>query len=135
MQNKELIIRKIKDALDHITEYDMIDFDIENISERPNDFTIQINVSRSDEASKKMTQLSKRYGFTQNIQNMEFKHPVHGKMRVVTFKPRNRKYPVICECVSDGKLYKFTAEHVKISLGGDKAINRKKNLERLKENF
>lgn len=135
MQNKEIIIRKIKDALEHIEDYGMVNFNIEKISERPNDFTIQINVSSSDKESRKMTQLSKQLGFTQNIQNMEFDTPVYGKMRVITFKPRNRKYPVICERIKDGKLYKFTVEHVKTSLGGDNAINRKKNLERLRENF
>ena len=73
--------------------------------------------------------LSKRYGFTQNIIGMVFDHPSLGKVTIKQFKPRNRKYPILGECAKG--LYKFDTSKVKSLLGGDKMINRRKNLENL----
>jgi hypothetical protein len=73
--------------------------------------------------------LSKRYGFTQNIIGMNFNHPSIGEVTISEFKTNNRKYPIIGK--SKSNLFKFTPDQIKKYLGGDKLINRNKNLEKL----
>ena len=51
--------------------------------------------------------------------------------RTSQVKTKNRKYPVIAKSDRDGKMYKFTVEHIKKLIGGDKIINRNANLDKL----
>jgi len=74
--------------------------------------------------------ICKRLGFTQNIIGMQFQG-TNGIYEVVDIKTRNRKYPVIAESKSDGKMYKFSTNHIKYLIGGDKIINRNANLDKL----
>jgi hypothetical protein len=75
------------------------------------------------------TNLSKRFGFTQNIVGMTFEHRMLNTVKITHIKPRNRKYPIIGISSKDGKGYKFTKDQVKLYLGGDKLINRNANLD------
>lgn len=73
--------------------------------------------------------MCKKVGFTQNVIGMSFTQ--NGSLyRIVNIKTRNRKYPVIASSRLGG-LYKFSAETVKLRLGGDKLINRNANLDKL----
>lgn len=69
-------------------------------------------------------------GFTQNIIGMQFQG-TNGIYEIVDIKTRNRKYPIIAKSIRDNKMYKYTVQHVKILIGGDKIINRNANLDKL----
>lgn len=69
-------------------------------------------------------------GFTQNIIGMRFEG-TNGLYEITDIKTKNRKYPVIAKSDRDGKMYKFTVEHIKKLIGGDKIINRNANLDKL----
>lgn len=74
--------------------------------------------------------LCKSIGFTQNVIGMEFK--LRGNSyKITSIKTRNRKYPVIADNLDNGNTYKFTVDHVKKLIGGDKIINRNANLDKL----
>lgn len=123
------IKEKLQAALAKIESEENVRFQFDSINDAlPGNITFNCKVVDKVKESSMMKQLSKRYGFTQNIHMMEFDSG-NATMRVLTFKTRNRKYPVICENVQTGQLFKYSAESVKRLLGGDAMINRKKNLE------
>ena len=72
----------------------------------------------------------KRLGFTQNIIGMKFDNGVKGVYEVVDIKTKNRKYPVMAKA-PNGIVYKFAVDYMKKLIGGDKAINRNANLNKL----
>lgn len=47
------------------------------------------------------------------------------EFRIERIEPNKRKYPIIAKGCSDGKLYKFTAEHVKLMLAASKKSRKK----------
>lgn len=68
-------------------------------------------------------------GLTQNVIGMQFAIST-GLCTVNAIKLSNRKYPIIASC-TNGKNYKFSVSQLKTYIGGDKIINRNKNLELL----
>jgi hypothetical protein len=84
---------KIKQALQVIEE-------LENISISYNGTfssgQMKLNMTITEKNSEKMEsmnfELSKKYGFTQNIIGMEFVSPLSGLFKITEFKTRNRKY-------------------------------------------
>lgn len=74
--------------------------------------------------------MCKKLGFTQNIIGMEFTKN-YLQYEIVDIKLSNRKYPVIVNCISTKKLYKYPVDSIKGLLGGDKIINRNANLSKL----
>lgn len=72
--------------------------------------------------------ICRQLGFTQNIIGMKFAGN-GGEMTIIDIKTKNRKYPVIAE----GKTgtFKYSVDHVKRLIGGDKIINRNANLDKL----
>ena len=95
-------------------------------------FKIQVTI-KSEENNEVNVLLSKNYGFTQNIVGMTFISRKDGSSthEIVGFRPSNRLYKIITKNLKNGKNYKFSINDVKISLGGDKLINRFANLEKL----
>jgi len=60
---------------------------------------------------------SELYGLKASDLGNTFHSPGSGQMfRVVGLKPRNRRYPILAERVSDGKQFKFSASLVKQAL-------------------
>lgn len=95
---------------------------------------IQDNVSIERENSLNLS-ACRRIGFTQNVVGQSFTSVASGgQFRITGVQPRNRKYPVIAENLSNGKSYKFSVAHVKKAFGGDQLINRFSNLEKLTQN-
>ncbi len=94
--------------------------------------TYRVSMTIADVDPVKQTEyeaMCKKVGFTQNVIGMSFTQ--NGSLyRIVNIKTRNRKYPVIASSRLGG-LYKFSAETVKLRLGGDKLINRNANLDKL----
>jgi hypothetical protein len=123
---------KIKQALQGIEE-------LENFSISYNGTfssgQMKLNMTITEKNSEKMEsmnfELSKKYGFTQNIIGMEFVSPLSGLFKITEFKTRNRKYPILGIRVIDGKQYKFTPKQVLSYIGGDKIVNRNSNLSKL----
>jgi uncharacterized membrane-anchored protein len=107
-----------------------IDFKLVNENLSKVDFNMSITSLDFDPKIEKLNHnLSVRYGFTQNIVGMDFNHPKLGLVQITEIKTRNRKYPIIGQ--ADKGYYKFTPHQIKNYLGGDKLINRNKNLELL----
>lgn len=74
--------------------------------------------------------ICRRLGFTQNIIGMRF-HGTNGIYEILDIKTKNRTYPIIAKEVSGIKTYKYSVDQIKKLIGGDKIINRNKNLDRL----
>lgn len=87
-------------------------------------------LEKSEKVTNLNTSVCKRYGFTQNILGMTFEGK-NGTMKIIDIKTRNRSYPIIAECLQNGKSYKYSAADIKQRLGGDKIINRNVNLTKL----
>jgi len=87
-------------------------------------------LEKSEKVTNLNTSVCKRYGFTQNILGMTFEGK-NGTMKIIDIKTRNRSYPIIAECLQNGKSYKYSATDIKQRLGGDKIINRNANLDKL----
>ena len=80
------------------------------------------------------TELSKKYGFTQNIIGLEFTKTFGNNTkhyRITEFRPKGRKYKIIAENIQEGMSYKFRVIDIKRYLGGDNLINRAANLDEL----
>jgi len=122
----------IKDQLKLVEEREniKIDFKLMNQNLSKVDFNMSITSLDFDPKIEKLNHnLSVRYGFTQNIVGMDFNHPRLGLVEITEIKTKNRKYPIIGQ--SEKGYYKFTTSQIKSYLGGDKLINRNKNLELL----
>lgn len=136
MINKDRILtiqEKIKNAISKIEKEENVVINFGSIRYTANDYATTMSVTSNvkDVTYDKLQEVtSKRYGFTQNIIGMDFNHTTLGKMKVVEFKTKNRKYPIIAETL-DGKRYKFDKASIKFYLGGDKMINRNGNLDKL----
>jgi hypothetical protein len=61
---------------------------------------------------------------------MQF-HGTNGIYEIVDIKTKNRKYPIIAKSITSGISYKFSKEHIKKLIGGDKIINRNANLSKI----
>lgn len=130
------IQRKVKAALAEIEREENVKIDFGSCSYTAAYYNTKMVVTTKEKNEKVegiYERLSKSYGFTQNIIGMSF--DIRGKsgsvrVTVEKFNTRSPKLPVMGKG-SDGLMYKFTTEQTKRYLGGDKLINRVKNLDNL----
>jgi len=124
---------KINKAIAAIAKEENVTIAFGGISFNSAYYTTSMKVTtleKSEKVSNVHTAICKSLGFTQNILGMTFEGK-NGTMKIYDIKTRNRKYPIIAECLSDGRSYKYSKEHIKLKLGGDKIINRNVNLTKL----
>lgn len=87
--------------------------------------------SKVDEyEDRRLKAICQSIGFTQNVMGLTFDFR-GDKYEICGIKKQNRKYPVIANNVRTGISYKFSVDTVKSRFGGDKLINRTKNLDQL----
>ena len=124
---------KIKKAIAAIAAEENVSIAFGSISFNSAYYTTSMKVTtleKNEKVSNVHTAICKSLGFTQNILGMTFEGK-NGTMKIYDIKTRNRKYPIIAECLQDGRSYKYSKEHIKLKLGGDKIINRNANLDKL----
>lgn len=125
--------RQINKAIKEIENKNNVQIKFGSISYNSAYYTTTMKVTTTEKSEKVngvYEKICKRLGFTQNIIGMQFQG-INGVYEIVDIKTRNRKYPVIAESKSDGKMYKYTVSHIKKLIGGDKIINRNANLDKL----
>jgi hypothetical protein len=124
---------KINKAISDIAKEENVSITFGSISFNSAYYTTSMKVKtleNSEKVSNVHTEICKSLGFTQNIIGMTFEGK-NGVYKIYDIKKRNRKYPIIAECLSDGKSYKFSKELIRTKLGGDSQINRLANLNKL----
>ena len=124
---------KIKKAIAAIAAEENVSIAFGSISFNSAYYTTSMKVTtleKNEKVSNVHTAICKSLGFTQNILGMTFEGK-NGTMKIYDIKTRNRKYPIIAECLQDGRSYKYSKEHIKLKLCGDKIINRNANLDKL----
>lgn len=127
------IQRKIKAALALIEKEENVKIDFGTISYNVAKYSTSMTVNTLDKNEKVDTVfkgICKRLGFTQNIIGMQF-HGTNGVYEITDIKAKNRKYPVIAKSLANDTSYKFSVDHIKRLIGGDKIINRNANLDKL----
>ena len=127
------IQKRIKEALSEIEKEENVKIDFSSISYNVAKYSTTMSVVTLDKNEKVDTifkSICKSLGFTQNIIGMQF-YGTNGIYEITDIKTKNRKYPVIAKSVSNGVSYKFSVEHIKRLIGGDKIINRNANLDKL----
>lgn len=127
------IQNQLNKAIEKIEQENNVKISFGSISYNSAYYTSTMKVTtneKSEKVSSVYESICKRLGFTQNIIGMQFQGK-NGIYEIVDIKTRNRKYPVIAESKTDGKMYKYSAAHVKSLIGGDKIINRNANLDKL----
>jgi hypothetical protein len=127
------IQKKIKEAIEQIAKDENVKIEFGTISYNVAKYTTQMSVitlDKSDKVDSVFKSVCKRLGFTQNIIGMQF-HGTNGVYEITDIKTKNRKYPIIAKSLSNGNSYKFSSEHIKKLIGGDKIINRNANLDKL----
>lgn len=123
---------KIKQAIANIEKEENVKITFGNISYNSAYYTSKIKVTSLDdtpEVKKVFKSECASIGLPQNVIGMKFRKE-SDIFEITEIKLRNRKYPVIAKNTS-GKFYKFSVSSVKMYIGGDKIINRNKNLENL----
>jgi hypothetical protein len=127
------IQEKLKAAIKQIETEENVQFDFGAINFNPQryqtNFTVK-TLEKSDKVESIMEITCKSIGFTQNVIGMNFQFK-GSKYEITDIKTKNRKYPVIAIDLSSKTSYKFSVETIKGLLGGDKIINRNKNLDKL----
>jgi hypothetical protein len=124
---------KIRAAIVEIEKQENVKIDFGTISYNVAKYTTQMSVvtlDKSEKVDSVFKAVCKRLGFTQNIIGMQF-HGTNGVYEITDIKTKNRKYPIIAKSLSTGKSFKFSSEHIKKLIGGDKIINRNANLDKL----
>lgn len=127
------IQEKIKKAIAEIEKSENVKIDFGAISFNAQKYTTAMSVStleKSDKVESIMERVCRSIGFTQNVIGMTFDYR-GDKYEITEIKTKNRKYPVIATELKSKKSYKFSVDSVKRLLGGDKKINRDKNLDKL----
>jgi hypothetical protein len=122
---------KIKAALALIEKEENLSIQFGSIKYNSAFYSTTIKVLTNEKSEKVHSiyeAICKQLGFTQNIIGMKFMGN-GGEMTIIDIKTKNRKYPVIAQ----GKTgtFKYSVEHVKRCIGGDKLINRNANLDKL----
>lgn len=127
------IQNQLKEAIKKIEQENNVTINFGSISYNSAYYTSNMKVitnEKSERVSGVFESICKKLGFSQNIIGMQFENK--GSIyKIVDIKTRNRKYPVIAESMSNGKMYKYSVTHVKSLIGGDKIINRNANLDKL----
>lgn len=123
---------KIKLAISEIEKEENVKIEFSSIKFNIAHYVTQMTVKTLDKTDKVDSiykSMCSRLGFTQNIIGMKF-DGMNGIYEIIDIQTRNRKYPVIAKS-SDGKKYKYSVDHIKKLIGGDKIINRNANLDKL----
>lgn len=126
------VIDKLKQALLEIEKSENIKFEFGSTSYNIAEFTINLRgkTNEKDEKVEKVYQsICQRLGFTQNVLGMSFESGSK-TFTVVDIKTKNFKYPIIAQDKA-GQRYKYSVSSIKRLIGGDKIINRNKNLDKL----
>ena len=124
---------KIKEAIAQIEKDENVKIDFGTLSFNPQKYSTPMTVStleKSERVESVLERTCRSIGFTQNIIGMTFDFR-GDKYEITDIKTKNRKYPVIATEIRTKKSYKFSADTIKKILGGDKLINRNKNLDKL----
>lgn len=127
------IQKRIKEALSEIEKEENVKIDFSSISYNVAKYSTTMSVTtldKNDKVDNIFKSICKSLGFTQNIIGMQF-YGTNGIYEITDIKTKNRKYPVIAKSISNGVSYKFSVEHIKRLIGGDKIINRNANLDKL----
>jgi len=122
---------KIKAAIAKIEKEESVSIGFSSIKYNSAYYSTTMKVQTLEKSEKVFSvyeSICKQLGFTQNIIGMKFAGN-SGEMTIIDIKTKNRKYPVIAE----GKTgtFKYSVDHVKRLIGGDKIINRNANLDKL----
>jgi hypothetical protein len=127
------IQNKIKEAIAQIEKDENVKIDFGILSFNPQKYSTSMTVStleKSERVESVLERTCRSIGFTQNVIGMTFDFR-GDKYEITDIKTKNRKYPVIAVETRTKKSYKFSVETIKKILGGDKLINRNKNLDKL----
>ena len=123
---------KIKLAIAKIEQEENVKIEFGSARFNVAQYTTQMSVKTLDKTEKVdnvFKSMCNRLGFTQNIIGMKFEGP-NGVYEIIDIQTKNRKYPVIAIAPS-GTRYKYSVDHIKKLIGGDKIINRNANLDKL----
>jgi hypothetical protein len=133
-ENKiKAIQKKIKDAIAQIEKEENVKIEFGTVSYNVAKYSTSMSVTTLDKNEKVdgvLRSVCRRLGFTQNIIGMQF-YGSNGLYEIIDIKTKNRKYPVIAKSLSNSTQYKFSVDHIKKLIGGDKIINRNANLDKL----
>ena len=127
------IQEKIKLAIAQIEKDENVKIDFGSLSFNPQKYSTSMTVTtleKSERVESIMERTCRSIGFTQNVVGMTFDFR-GDKYEITDIKTKNRKYPVIATEIRTKKGYKFSVETIRKALGGDKQINRNKNLDKL----
>jgi hypothetical protein len=123
---------KIKAAIAQIEKEENVSISFGSIKYNSAYYSASMKVStteKNEKVSSIYEGICRRLGFTQNVIGMTFQGTT-GEMIITDIKTKNRKYPVIAQTQS-GTCYKYSVDHIKRLIGGDKLINRNANLDKL----
>jgi len=123
---------KIKAAIAKIEEEESVAISFGSIKYNSAYYSAAMKVTttvKSEKVNSIYEAICRRLGFTQNVIGMTFQGN-SGELVIVDIKTNNRKYPVIAHA-KNGKAYKYSVDHIKRLIGGDKLINRNANLDKL----
>lgn len=81
---------------------------------------LDANGNAMDSRAKDFIKYASAYGLSEKDFLAEFRSGAK-TFRICGFKPKARKYPILAECVQDGKTYKFPVERVKRALEQSRA--------------
>ena len=127
------IQNKIKEAIAQIEKDENVKIDFGTLSFNPQKYSTSMTVStleKSERVESVLERTCRSICFTQNVIGMSFDFR-GDKYEITDIKTKNRKYPVIALETRTKKSYKFSVDTIKKILGGDKLINRNKNLDKL----
>jgi hypothetical protein len=123
---------KIQAAIAQIEKEEGVSISFGSIKYNSAYYSATMKVSTTEKSEKVdgiYESICKRLGFTQNVIGLSFNASM-GEMIITDIKTKNRKYPVIAQA-QNGTSYKYSVDHIKKLVGGDKIINRNANLEKL----
>jgi hypothetical protein len=123
---------KIKAAIAKIEREENVSISFGSIKYNSAYYATSMKVSTTEKNEKVNSiyeSICTRLGFTQNVIGMTFQGTT-GEMTITDIKTKNRKYPVIAQA-QGGACYKYSVDHIKRLIGGDKIINRNANLDKL----
>jgi hypothetical protein len=123
---------KIQAAIAQIEKEEGVSISFGSIKYNSAYYSATMKVSTTEKSEKVdgiYESICKRLGFTQNIIGMTFQGNT-SEMIITDIKTKNRKSPVIAQA-KNGTSYKYSVDHIKKLVGGDKIINRNANLTKL----
>ena len=123
---------KIQAAIAQIEKEEGVSISFGSIKYNSAYYSATMKVSTTEKSEKVdgiYESICKRLGFTQNVIGLSFNASM-GEMIITDIKTKNRKYPVIAQA-QNGTSYKYSVDHIKKLVGGDKIINRNANLAKL----